>query len=102
MEMQGDRIVVDFPLHVRTRPGADLAQWTISAAPKIVAEAGSSESGSEVAAAASIVGWRIGSDLLIEGPRVNGATIASDTAFLRIAHEQQIAVTAGIGKERQQ
>lgn len=101
VEMQGHRIVVDFPLHVRTRPGADLAQWTINATPKIVAEAGSSESGAEVASVASIVGWRIGSDVLIEGAHVNGATIASDTAFLRIAHEQQIAVTAGIGKERQ-
>lgn len=100
VEMQGNRIVVDFPLHVRTRPGADLARWTISAAPKIVAEAGSSESGAEVATAASIIGWRIGSDLLVEGAQVNGVTIASDTAFLRIAHEQQIAVTAGIGKER--
>lgn len=100
VEMQGNRIVVDFPLHVRTRPGADLARWTISAVPKIVAEAGSSESGAEVAAAASIIGWRIGSDLLVEGAQVNGVTIAADTAFLRIAHEQQIAVTAGIGKER--
>lgn len=100
ISVDGDEIIVDFPLLVRTRPGADLARWIITAVPRIVAEGGNSESVKSAEIAARVVGWQTDGGELHVGGATTGEVLASDGVALRVAHDRRIAVTASFSKER--
>ena len=99
--IEGTRFVVDFPVTVRQRSGADLSQWVVTAEPRVVAEAGGLDGSFIPADTAEVLGWIV-DGAAVEGSTVRGNQLVSDVVMLRVAHDHDVAVTASFRKERVQ
>lgn len=97
--VDGDEIVVDFPLAVRIRPGCDLARWKLTAEPRVVAEAGGGASKIDVDTPAAIVGWVSDGQVVADGPVIDGPRLQPDGLRLRVAHTRNVAIAVQISKE---
>ncbi|WP_442574858.1 hypothetical protein ACSBPH_13625 [Microbacterium sp. F51-2R] len=97
--IDGDEIVVDFPLAVRVRPGADLTRWRVTAEPRVVAEAGGGAAKTDVDTPAAIIGWVAGDEVIASGAVIDGPMLKAEGLHLRVAHTRRVAIAVQISKE---
>jgi len=99
VSVDGDQVVVDFPLTVRTRPGADLTRWRVTAEPRILAEAGGAAARTEADTPATVIGWIAGDEVIAEGDGISGVQLKSEDLRLRVTHTRRAAIAVRIAKE---
>jgi len=97
--LDGDQIIVDFPLTARSRPGADLTRWLVTAEPRIVAEAGGNATKADLDTPARVIGWLSDGETIASGSAISGAQLKADALQLRVAHTRRAAVAVKISKE---
>lgn len=95
----GNHIIVDFPLTVRVRPGADLTRWSVAAEPRVVSEAGGSASKTESDTPATIIGWVAGGETVVSGGQIGGPELQVEGLHLRVSHTRKAAIAVKITKE---
>ncbi|MDZ8275710.1 hypothetical protein R2Q81_07070 [Microbacterium aquimaris] len=95
----GEQIIVDFPLTVHVRPGANLARWTVRAEPRVLAEAGGGASKAESDTPAAVIGWFADDEQIVSGDQISGPELRLEDMRLRVAHTRRAAIAVKLSKE---
>ncbi|WP_457098968.1 hypothetical protein [Microbacterium sp. P5_E9] len=102
--VDGSRVIVDFPIEVRSRTGADLSPWRALATPTIAAEGGRTESGSAVEPElVEVVGWFAGDQRVASEREVEALSVHLHSRLtVRLSHSPHVAVGVRVSKRKVQ